>query len=182
MSGKTTGTQTSGKTGTQTSGKQTGTQTPTGKQAPTGSVQIDPNGPPLPGARPRNQVPGAGPANETREDPDRWDPSEQVTRAEIHERITFARNDWSVSTATRLLDRVAANHRADPTRRIVITGRAEEGESGNDENLALARMNAAYTNLRSRGVSPSVLVRASGGRVEPATANGSGRRVDIDFE
>ncbi|MFN0252943.1 MAG: protein kinase domain-containing protein, partial [Kofleriaceae bacterium] len=147
-----------------------------------GSVQIDPNGGALPGARPRNEVSGAGVANLGDEEREKAQAQEPAVRQEIHDYFMFAKGDFGASMGQRALDRVAANHRLDPTRRIIITGHAEQDEPGVLESLAAARANTAYTHLINRRVPRSVLVMNSTRFIDPATPNGANRRVNIDFE
>jgi serine/threonine protein kinase/outer membrane protein OmpA-like peptidoglycan-associated protein len=178
---ETKGTPKTGTKGTQTAPKVTQKTEPKGT-TPTDSVQIDPNGSALPGARPRNHVPGAGLANLTDEEQEKAQAREPAVRHEIHDHFLFAKGDHQATLGQRALDRVAANHRLDPTRRIVITGHAEQDEPGVLDALAGARANTAYTHLINRGVSRNVLVMSSGRYIDPVTPNGANRRVNIDFE
>ncbi len=154
----------------------------TPSKSTSGSVQIDPNGGSLPGARPRNEVPGAGPANQATTDEPTSDPGQEVVRKEIHDYMLFSKGDHQATLGQRTLDRVAANHRLDPTRRIVITGHAEQDEPGVLDSLVGARVNTVFTHLINRGVSRSVLVTNSTRFIDPVTPNGANRRVNIDFE
>lgn len=122
---------------------------------------------------------GAGPGSAPSPQPE--EPTVPV-RVEIHDQLLFAKGDFGASLAQQALDRVVAHHRRDPTRRIVITGHAEQDEPGVLEKLAGARANTAYTHLASRGVPRDVLVVSSTRYIDPATPNGVNRRVTIDFE
>ena len=127
---------------------------------------------------PRNDRLDAGIATAPTPDPEPPPP----VRKEIHDGFYFAKGDHQATLGQRALDRVAASHRLDPTRRIIITGHAEQDEPGVLEKLAGARANTAYTHLASRGVSREILVVNTTRYIDPATPDGANRRVTIDFE
>ncbi|MEO8702152.1 MAG: protein kinase [Kofleriaceae bacterium] len=105
-------------------------------------------------------------------------------RAAIHERVVFGPGDSSSSSVpAAVIRQVVDAYLADPSRRVVLTGYAEDDERGELSALARARANAVMLLLTGgvRRMPRDRIEISSTLRIEPRTANGSNRRVDIDM-